>query len=88
MKVFRHAVRFKLGKSQADADRVIRLMLPYAYRTVPVYRDFIRRRYVDLSTARTAVVLANLPIVSKEDMTSTRKTGPEKGAGLMDINFL
>jgi phenylacetate-CoA ligase len=61
-------LRFKLGKSQADIDRVLRFLIPYAYRAIPVYRALAERHRVDPHTVQSAEDLNSLPIVSKQDL--------------------
>lgn len=71
-------VRFKLGKSQADIDRVIRFLVPYAYQHIPMYRDIMRSCNIDRRAIRCTADLVKLPLVSKKEMLSKFPVGVVK----------
>jgi len=62
--------RFKLGKSQADIDRVLRYIVHEAYRSVPYYTDTWSKGGVQIHRFRGVRDLPQLPVTSRESVNS------------------
>ncbi len=66
MELFAKALRFKLGKSSDDVDRVLAHLVLHAGSRVPFYRDLYARAGVDVSSFRGSADLPTLPSSTRD----------------------
>jgi len=68
-------LRFKIGKTPAERDRLVAYLVRTAYRNVPYYRDMMDRAGVDPAAIRSAAELRRLPITTKRALLDTSENG-------------
>jgi len=59
-------MRFKVGKSEADQDRALRLLVSEAYNTVPFHREAFKEAGLRPTDIRTVRDVAKLPIMPRQ----------------------